>query len=89
MSLHRVSIAGVRRDTPARNVWKKAVAEIEAPPDLEEADFVRGRFLDLSAEQRYTLPNLGNPELVIEGSTYRLVSIEESGAFIAVKERES
>jgi hypothetical protein len=86
VSLHRVSIAGVRTDTPASNVWKKAVAEIEAPPDLESADFVKGRFLGLSAEQRRTLPNLGNPELVIEGSTDRLVSIEESGAFIAVKE---
>jgi hypothetical protein len=42
--------------------------------------------LGISVEQRRTLPNLGNPELVIEGSTYRLVSIEESGAFIAVKE---
>jgi hypothetical protein len=71
---------------PARNVWKKAVAEIEAPPGLEGADFVKGRFLGISVEQRRTLPNLGNPELVIEGSTYRLVSIEESGAFIAVKE---
>jgi len=47
---------------------------------------VKGRFLGLSAEQRHTLSNLGNPELMIEGRTYRLVSVEESGAFIAVKE---
>jgi hypothetical protein len=86
VSLHRVSIAGVRTDIPARNVWKEAVAEIEAPPDLEDADFVKGRFLGLSAEQRHTFPSLRNLQLFIEGHSYRLVAIEESGAFIAVKE---
>ena len=86
VSLHRVSISGVRTDTPASNVWKKAVAEIEAPPDLEDADFVQGRFLGISVEQRHTLPSLRNLHLLIEGRSYRVVSIEESGAFIAVKE---
>jgi hypothetical protein len=71
---------------PARNVWKKAVAEIEAPPHLEDADFVKGRFLGISVEQRQTFPSLRNLQLFIEGRSYRLVAIEESGVFIAVKE---
>jgi hypothetical protein len=71
---------------PARNVWKKAVVEIEAPPNLEGADFVKGRFFGISVEQRHTFPSLLNLQLFIEGRSYRLVSIEESGAFIAVKE---
>jgi hypothetical protein len=86
VGLHTVTIAEVRTDIPAEKFWKKAVAEIESPTELEDASFVKGRFLSLSAGQRHTLPRLRHLHLLMEDSTYWLVSVEDSGAFLAVKE---
>lgn len=83
MSLCKVSIAADRGDS-SRKLTKEAEAEIDTP----SGDFVRGRFLGLSDGQLRALTRMRNLHLNIEGRSYRPVSIEESGAFIAVKERE-
>ena len=80
VSLHKVSIVGVRSGRHARTIRLEAEAEIDTP----SGDFVRGRFLN---PERLLAPvRMQHLHLGIEGSNYGLVSIEESGAFIAVKE---
>jgi hypothetical protein len=64
-----------------RYSFQQAEAEIDT-----SGDFVRGRFLGLSDAQLRGLPRMNNLHLVIEGRSYRLVSIEDNGTFIAVKE---
>jgi hypothetical protein len=78
----KVAIAADRIGEYARKFTKEADAEMDTP----SGDFVRGRFLGFSANQLHALLSLKNLRLWIEGRSYRLVSIEESGAFIAVKE---
>jgi hypothetical protein len=70
----------------ARKFTKPRDAEIDTPPELEGAAFVRGRLLGLTAAQRLALLRRRNLRLAIEGRSYRVVSLKESGAFIAVKE---
>ena len=82
MSLRKVSIAADRSTEYARKFTTEAEAEIDPP----SGDFVKGRFLDLPAPQLRGLPRMNNSRLVIGESSYRLVSIEESGDFTAVKE---
>ena len=85
MSLCKVSIAAARVGEYARKFTKETDAEIETP----SGDFVRGRFLDLSATHALGLLRLKDLHLHIEGHSYRLLSVENSGAFVAVKEREA
>jgi len=83
VGLHKVSIAADRSGEYSRKFAKEADAEIDPP----SGDFVRGRFLGLSDGQLRALTRMRDVHLNIEGRGYKLVSIEQSGAFIAVKER--
>ena len=83
MSLCKVSIAAARVGEYARKFTKESDAEIEAP----SGDFIRGRFLDLSPAHTLDLLRLKDLHLHIEGHSYRLLSVEGSGTFIAVKEQ--
>jgi hypothetical protein len=82
VGLHKVSIVADRVGQYARKFTKEAEADLDPP----SGDLVRGNFLGLSAKQLRGLPRLRNLQLLIEGSSYRLISIEENGGFIAVKE---
>ena len=82
MGLLRVSIAGVRAGRSARNIRLEADAEIDTP----SGDFVRGRLLN--PERLLALFRMQHLHLGIEGQNYRLISMEKSGTFIAVKEPE-
>jgi hypothetical protein len=88
VSLHKVSIRGNRVSVYAKKQFAKDVeAEIDLPSALEAADFVKGRMLHLTIPQLHILPRMRKVSLCIEGRSYRLVSWDESGAFVAVKDR--
>ena len=82
MSRFKISITAKRDGFHRRNFAKEADAEIDSP----FGDLVRGRFLDLSGVQPLDLLRLKDLHLHIEGHSYRLLSVEDNGAFIAVKE---
>ena len=61
-------------------------AEIDLPSALEAADFVKGRLLNLTIPQLHVLPRMREVSLGIEGRRYRIVSLDEGGAFVALKD---
>ena len=84
MSRFKISIAADRAGEYSRKVAKETDAEIDTP----SGDIVRGHFLGLSYGEILALPRMRNLRLRIEENSYRLLSLEDTGAFIAVKERE-
>jgi hypothetical protein len=74
--------------TAQRGHRRAFAKEVDAEIDSPSGDLVRGRFLVLSAGQVLDLLRLKDLHLDIEGHGYRLLSVEDTGAFIAVKERE-
>ena len=82
MSRYKVAIEADRIRAYARKFIKEADAEMET----SSGDFVKGRFLGLSAADLLDLLRLEGLHLHIEGHSYRLLSVEDSGAFIAVKD---
>jgi hypothetical protein len=82
VSMCKVAIEADRIRAYARKFIKEADAEMDTP----SGDFVRGRFLGLSAADLLDLLRLEGLHLHIEGHSYRLLSVEESGTFIGVKE---
>ena len=86
MSLCKVSIAAERSGEYSRKFIRKADAEIETPSEFGTVDFVRGCFLGLRDAELLDLLRLKDLHLHIEGQRYRLLSVEDNGAFIAVKE---
>jgi hypothetical protein len=87
VSLHRVSIRGNRVSVYAKKQFAKEVeAEIDLPSALEAGDFVKGRLTDLTIPQLQVISCMRDGNLYIEGRGYRIVSLDESGDFVALKD---
>ena len=87
MSLHRVSVRGKKVSIYAKKQFAKEVeAEIDLPSALEAGDFVKGRLLHLTIPQLHVLPRMREVRLYIEGRSYRIVSLDDGGAFVALKD---
>jgi len=87
MSLHRVLIRANSGSAYAHKQFAKEVeAEINSPSALEAGDFIKGRLLDLTTSQRHVLSRMRDGILYIEGRRYKIVSLDESGDFVALKD---
>jgi hypothetical protein len=53
---------------------------------LEAGDFVKGRLLDLTPSQQYVLSRMRDGSQYIEGRRYKIVSVDESGDFVALRD---
>jgi hypothetical protein len=61
-------------------------AEIDLPSALEAGDFVKGRLLHLTNPQLHVLPRMREVSLNIDGRSYRIVWLDDGGAFVALKD---
>ena len=87
MSLHRISIKVNRASAFAKRQFPKDVeAEINLPAVLKIADFVKGQLLYLTITQLHVLSRMRKVSLYIEKRRYRIVSLDESGGFVALKD---
>ncbi len=87
MSQHRVSIRGNRISIYAKKQFAKEVeAEIDLPSALEAGDFVKGHLLHLTISQLQVISCMRDGNLYIEGRRYRIVSLDDGGAFVALKD---
>lgn len=84
--MHRVSIRGNRVSIYAKKQFAKEVAaEIDIPSALEGGDFVKGRLLDLTIPQLQVISCMRDGNLYIEGLRYRIVSLDDGGAFVSAE----
>jgi len=61
-------------------------AEIDLPSAMEAADFVKGRLLHLTIPQLQVISCMRDGNLYIEGRRYRIVSLDDGGAFVALRD---